>query len=78
MAVGGVLAWLASILTRGDDARSIALNLVVGVVGAIVFGALVSGESLVLGISATALFAGIIGSIGLLAMLAVTRLRMAR
>ncbi|MGN3974496.1 hypothetical protein [Tsuneonella sp. SYSU-LHT278] len=78
MAVGGVFAWLASILTRGDDMRSIAFNLIAGIAGAIVFGALVSGESLVLGVSATALFAGIAGAAALLAVLAVTRTRMAR
>ncbi|MCT2557704.1 GlsB/YeaQ/YmgE family stress response membrane protein [Tsuneonella sp. YG55] len=78
LAVGGVLAWLASILTRGDDARSIALNLVAGEFGALVFGALVTRESLVLGISASALLAGIVGAIAMLVLLAVTRLRIAR
>ena len=78
MAVGGVLAWLASILTRGDDIRSIALNLIVGITGAIVAGALVSGESLTLGISATALFAGILGAVLSLAVLALTHLRTVR
>lgn len=76
LAVGAVLAWLASILTRSDDARSIVLHLIVGTVGAVVFGALASRESLIVGISPTALFAGIAGSIVLLAALAYARRRM--
>ncbi len=77
LSVGGVLAWLASILTRGDDMRSIALNLIVGELGALVFASLVSHESLVLGISPDTLFAGILGAIAMLALLAATRTRLA-
>lgn len=78
LAVGAVLAWLASILTRGDDLRSIVLFLIVGMTGAVIVGALASRESLIVGISPTALFAGIGGAIALLAALAFARMRMAR
>ncbi len=78
IALGGVLAWLASILTRDDDARSIALNVIVAELGALVFAGLMSGESLFLGISASALLAGIGGAVALLAGLAVMRMRLAR
>ncbi len=78
LAVGGVLGWLASILTRGDDMRSITLNLIVGELGALVFASIVSHESLVLGISANTLLAGILGSIAILALFAAARTRLVR
>jgi uncharacterized membrane protein YeaQ/YmgE (transglycosylase-associated protein family) len=78
LAVGAVLAWLASILTRSDDARAIFLHLVVGTLGALVVGALASRESLIVGISPTALFAGIGGAVALLTVLAFARVRMVR
>lgn len=77
MAVGSVLAWVASILGRGDDGRSIAQYLGAGVVGALLFGALASQESLIVGLSAWALLAGMIGSIVLLAALTFARTRSA-
>ncbi len=77
-AVGALLAWLAPILLRQDDARSIALFLIVAEVGALVFGGLASGESLLVGVSATALLAGSVGAIALLAALAFTRMRLVR
>lgn len=78
LAVGAVFAWLASILTRSDDAQSIGLYLMVGTLGAVVAGALASRESLIVGISPTALFIGIGGSIALLVVLTFARKRMAR
>ena len=78
LAVGGVLAWLASILAGSDEMRSIALNLIMGVLGALIFGSMISSESLVLGISADGLLAGIFGSVALLLVLAVTRTRVVR
>lgn len=74
-AVGGVLAWVASILTRGDDGRSIAVHLAVGIAGALLFGALASRESLMVGLSAWTLLAGLAGATALLAALAFTRRR---
>jgi uncharacterized membrane protein YeaQ/YmgE (transglycosylase-associated protein family) len=40
--VGGILGWLASILMRTDAQQGIFLNIVVGVVGALVAGFLVT------------------------------------
>jgi uncharacterized membrane protein YeaQ/YmgE (transglycosylase-associated protein family) len=77
-AVGGVLAWVASILTRSDDGRSITLYLVSGIAGALLFGGLASRESLMVGLSATALLAGMTGAAVVLAALAWARTRMAR
>lgn len=73
LAVGSVLAWAASILGRGDDGRSIAQYLAAGVVGALLFGALASQESLMVGLSAWALLAGMTGSVVLLAALTFAR-----
>jgi uncharacterized membrane protein YeaQ/YmgE (transglycosylase-associated protein family) len=69
IAVGGILGWLASILSRIDEARWIALNVVVGVVAALVTGALLSDASLPVGLSAQALLFAIIGSIAALSAL---------
>jgi len=74
-AVGGVLAWVASILTRGDDGKSIALYLIAGLAGALVFGGLASRESLMIGLSAKGLIAGLTGAVALLAALAWARTR---
>lgn len=78
IAVGGVLGWLASILTRGDDGRRIAVFLAVGLAGALVAGALASDESLIVGLSASTLLAGLAGSVVSLAVLALARRRFAR
>lgn len=40
--VGGILGWLASILMRTDAQQGIFLNIVVGIVGALVAGFLVT------------------------------------
>jgi len=76
--VGGILAWVASILTRGDDSRSIAIYIVVGIIGALSFGLLASRESLMVGLTASTLLAGIAGSAVLLAGLTFARYRLVR
>lgn len=38
LAVGGVIGWLASILMKTDDQQGIVLNVVVGIVGALLAG----------------------------------------
>jgi uncharacterized membrane protein YeaQ/YmgE (transglycosylase-associated protein family) len=40
--VGGILGWLASIVMRTDGQQGILLNIVVGIVGAIIGGLLLS------------------------------------
>lgn len=77
-AVGAVLAWLVSIVTHGDDARSIWQHLAAGTVGALAAGALASRESLLVGVSPIALLAGVVGSVILLGLLATARMRIAR
>jgi uncharacterized membrane protein YeaQ/YmgE (transglycosylase-associated protein family) len=62
IAVGGILGWLASILSRSDDGRGIALNVVLGMIGALVAGAFASSDSLLIGLSATALLLALLGA----------------
>ena len=62
IAVGGILGWLASILSRTDDGRGIALNIGLGVVGALIAGGLASNGSLLIGLSAWALLLALVGA----------------
>jgi uncharacterized membrane protein YeaQ/YmgE (transglycosylase-associated protein family) len=41
--VGGILGWLASIVMRTDAQQGIVMNVVVGIIGAILGGLLLSG-----------------------------------
>jgi uncharacterized membrane protein YeaQ/YmgE (transglycosylase-associated protein family) len=66
IAIGGILGWLASILSRSDDGRGIALNVGLGVIGSLAAGALASSESLLIGLSATALLSALAGAAALL------------
>ena len=67
--VGGILGWLASIVMRTDDRQGIALNVAVGIAGALLAGILTNGDSILAGISAFALLLALAGSIALLAVL---------
>ncbi len=67
IAVGAILGWLASILSRSDDGRGIAANVALGIIGALFAGAVVSDESLLVGLSAQALLLAIVGAAALLA-----------
>ena len=40
LVVGGIIGWLASVLMRTDDQQGILLNVIVGVVGSYIGGAL--------------------------------------
>lgn len=73
MAVGAVLGWTASILTRTDDTRGILLSGLTGVAGAVAGGALASRDSLLFGLSATALLTGIAAAAVLLVGLSIAR-----
>lgn len=77
IAVGVVLGWTASILTRTDGRGGILVSIAAGLFGALVGGALASNESLLIGLSAFALMAAIGGSIAALAALYFVRIKMA-
>lgn len=42
LVIGGVIGWLASIVMRRDGSQGVALNIVVGIVGAVLGGWLLS------------------------------------
>lgn len=70
--VGGVIGWLASIVMRTDAQQGIFLNVVVGVVGALVAGVLITpligGASITSGaFDVISLFASFLGAVVLLA-----------
>ena len=70
--VGGIIGWLASILMRTDAQQGILLNVVVGIVGALIAGALVTpligGAPITSGsFDILSLFASFLGAVILLA-----------
>lgn len=70
--VGGVLGWLASLLMRTDGQQGILLNVVVGIVGALVAGFLLNplfgGGNIMNGdLSVSSLLVSFLGAVVLLA-----------
>ena len=70
--VGGVIGWLASILMRTDAQQGIFLNIVVGIVGALIAGfiitPLIGGAPITSGsFDIMSLFASFLGAVVLLA-----------
>ena len=77
LVVGGILGWLASIVMRTDAQQGIFLNVVVGIVGALLGGfllaPLVGGGSITRGISAGSLIVSFLGAVILLAIVNLVR-----
>ena len=75
--VGGILGWLASIVMRTDAQQGILLNVVVGIVGALLggflLGPLLGGGSITEGISVMSLIVSFLGAIILLAIVNLVR-----
>jgi len=74
LVVGGVIGWLASIIMRTDGQQGIFLNIVVGIVGALVAGFLVTpligGAPITSGvISIQSILVSLLGAIVLLAII---------
>lgn len=70
--VGGLIGWLASIIMRTDGQQGILLNVVVGIVGALLAGLLlnplIGGGNIMSGdFSASALLVSFLGAVVLLA-----------
>lgn len=70
--IGGVVGWLASIVMRRDGSQGIILNVVVGIVGAMLggwlFGPMVGAPSINSGeLSAASLLVSFLGAVVLLA-----------
>jgi uncharacterized membrane protein YeaQ/YmgE (transglycosylase-associated protein family) len=76
--VGGVLGWLASVLMRTDGQQGILMNVVVGVVGAILAGYLLTpflgGAPITSGaFDVKSLFVSFLGAVALLAIVNLIR-----
>ncbi|MBC2670246.1 GlsB/YeaQ/YmgE family stress response membrane protein [Novosphingobium piscinae] len=76
--VGGILGWLAGIVMRTDGQQGVLLNVVVGIVGAVLAGfilnPLIGGGNIVSGdFSASALLISFIGAVVLLAIVNLVR-----
>ena len=74
LVVGGVIGWLASLIMRTDAQQGILLNIVVGIVGSILAGFVVSpligAPPITSGaISATTIVVSLLGSVILLALI---------
>lgn len=65
--VGGIIGWLASIVMRTDAQQGILLNIVVGIVGALLAGLVVGGNTIMSGFSLSALLFSFLGAVVLLA-----------
>jgi len=72
LVVGGIIGWLASMIMRTDGQQGIFLNIVVGIVGAILAGfivtPLIGGAPITSGvISVTSVLVSLLGAVVLLA-----------
>lgn len=76
--IGGVLGWLASIVMRTDAQQGILLNIVVGIIGAVLggllLGPLIGGGNITSGdFSISSLLVSLLGAIILLAIVNLVR-----
>lgn len=72
--VGGICGWLASLIMRTDAQQGIILNIIVGIVGAVIAGLLFGGgTSLNSGITIETFLYSLIGAIILLAIVNLIR-----
>ncbi|MDF7776178.1 GlsB/YeaQ/YmgE family stress response membrane protein [Sphingomonas sp. AOB5] len=73
LVIGGVVGWLASIIMRTDGQQGIFLNIVVGVVGAFIAGALFGGSINQTPTNPMAFIVSLLGAIILLAIVNLVR-----
>ena len=70
--VGGVCGWLASLIMRTDAQQGVILNIVVGIVGAVISG-LIFGVNLNAGITGESCLSALLGAVILLAVVNLVR-----
>lgn len=70
--VGGVVGWLASLIMRTDAQQGIILNIVVGIVGAVIAG-LLFGQNINAGLSIESFLYSLLGAVILLAIVNLVR-----
>lgn len=73
LVVGGVIGWLASLVMHTDAQQGVFLNIVVGLVGAALGGALFGGGSINEGLSARGFVVSLLGAILLLGLVNLLR-----
>lgn len=83
LVVGGVIGWLASLIMKTDAQQGLLLNIVVGIVGSVLAGYIVSpligGAPITSGeISLTSIIVSLLGAIALLAIVNLFRRGRAR
>jgi uncharacterized membrane protein YeaQ/YmgE (transglycosylase-associated protein family) len=76
IAIGCILGWVASILSRSDDRRGIMINVVLGLVAALVAGAITSSESLLIGLSGRTVLLALLATAIVLAAYNLARVRL--
>jgi uncharacterized membrane protein YeaQ/YmgE (transglycosylase-associated protein family) len=70
--VGGIVGWLASLVMRTDAQQGVLLNIVVGIIGAVIAG-LIFGQNMNAGITVESFLYALIGAIILLAIVNLIR-----
>ena len=72
--IGGVIGWIASMIMRTDAQQGILLNIVVGIVGAVIGGLILSGGSINNApLTLTSFIVSLLGAIILLAIVNLVR-----
>jgi uncharacterized membrane protein YeaQ/YmgE (transglycosylase-associated protein family) len=72
LVVGGVCGWLASMIMRTDAQQGVILNIVVGIVGAVIAG-LIFGVNMNSGITVESFLYALLGAVILLAVVNLVR-----
>lgn len=72
---GGLVGWVASLVMKTDAQQGIMLNIIVGIIGAIVGGTLMNflGQSVVTGFNAYSFLVAIFGAVILIAVVKMLR-----
>lgn len=71
--VGGVVGWLASLIMRTDAQQGILMNIVVGIVGAVIAGLVLGKGNINQGLSVETFLWSLLGSVILLAVVNLIR-----
>ena len=71
--VGAIVGWLASIIMRTDAQQGVLLNIVVGIIGAMIGGFLFGGPTINESFNLTALLVSFVGAVILLAIVNLVR-----
>lgn len=71
--VGGIVGWLASMIMRTDAQQGVLMNIVVGIVGAVIAGYLLGKGNINDGLSVTTFLWSLLGAVILLAIVNLIR-----